>query len=337
MMKRITLLVVVAAVAGGCKLFGDSREETEEAIASLPSMPDGPARGRTTEIRVKEVEEFVLESWLDPQNRGDVDGYLASLSKDFVGTVLDTTGNPETLDRDQWVKRRSKALKRRPVITLEELTVKDVSDPESIEVTFDQTWETDTYCDRGSKSLQVRARDDSFVVTREAMQTVQECPWVSMASLLTFVDNYRMAVRKGEAEYLAAHTCIPFVVERLEGEAEARIQEIQEVADVPKDLVEDVRPGPRPRKQEIQYTEWEVSVEVMAHDATVFLDAGDGQSSHSFIFVFEEDRWKYCKHVQTVASPPAGEEEPAGQEVPAEQEEPPAAGAPAQEVTPSAG
>ncbi len=303
-MSRILVLVFVTVVVCGCKLFSERREGAPESGVGVPGTPGEATAVEVVGVEPRDVEKFVLDEWLDPQNKGDVEGYTRCLAQGFEGTSLDVTGSPTVQSLDEWVERRGKALRRKPVITVEEIEIGDLSDSDSIDVVFNQTWETDSYCDTGRKKLVVGLESGKLKVKKEIMETVTECPWVSVSTLLTFVDGYQRAVKKADTAYLAAHTCIPFTKEFHDYKKEIdALDEIQELSHVPTDVLLVLRAGPQNRIQKVDGVDWEAVLQVKNDDAVIMFGDLEDTDNHTFGFVFEEGAWKYCKHVQELTIP----------------------------------
>jgi hypothetical protein len=186
------------------------------------------------------------------------------------------------------------------VVTLEEIRVLETADPARMEVEFTQTWQTETYCDTGTKRLVVEHDGEGLRVVEEVMETVSECPWASVASLLTFLDNYRIAVRKDDGEYLAAHTCLPFADETRGGDETERRESLASLEAVPTGLLARLRAGPAPRRQQVDGARWESTVRVESDAGTVRWQKVQDGELHVFSFAFEDGVWMYCAHEHEV-------------------------------------
>jgi len=316
MTRTFAIIAAVVLVALACDpkkktgvvgVEGSSGEEEAGQGGEVSGAGEtaGSAEAPPSEESLDErVVEFLETQWLEPQRQGNVDGYGTSLTDDFEGTILMSTGEKKKLDREEWLKRRARALEgKKPTIRIEDVQVEEAGSDE-ITVKLQQTWETDVYCDVGEKELTLAARGDGFLVRREVMVSAGECPWASVASLLTFLKNYQSAWEGEDIVYLAEHTAMPFpfetVITRGEGEGEPETEELEKLSvfmdrQEVVDLVGDVSYKAHPTKQRLgeRNCEYEARSVVEENTGTVTVSSVKCALEDSFVLTltFAEDRW----------------------------------------------
>lgn len=304
MARSIVLFLCVSLLAPGCK------------PSCRKDRPPGPSP--TTEqgasARDRSVEDFIEKRWLEPQMKGNIDGYASLLAQEFEGTVLKSTGEKMTLGRSEWIQRRAKALESRPTITVENLHSRDPGSGKVV-VTFSQSWETGKYCDVGTKVVTLETSGESFLVTKEEMSSVEECPWAAPSTFFTFARNYRKAWRQEDLDYIAAHTCMPFAFNSLiarggtRSTEEQRYERLGDLIDGSgiRDLLRTVAITDRPTTHRLGPggCVFEVTAETSGEVAIVDVatTSCDVQESYRLEFSFEDTLWKLCSLRHEVVHP----------------------------------
>ncbi len=301
-------LCALAALLAGCR-------PSEKENAGRAGKGEGASSASGGAVSREAVESFVVDRWLEPQRQGNVDGYASLLVDGFKGTILKSTGEQKILGRHEWVKRRKKSLESKPTITVEGIESTQEPGSKEIHVTFRQSWETEIYCDVGEKRLVLVQEGGGFLVAKEEMISVEECPWGSPATFYPFAKKYRKAWKSESFDYVAEHTCMPLTFNTLivrggtrstEEESFERIGDLVDRSSI-RDLLRSISIVPRPTTLRLgpKGCEYEVTTETSGEAAIVDVATTScvTEEAYRLEFSFEDERWKLCSLRHQVTHP----------------------------------
>lgn len=113
----------------------------------------------------EEIGQAVL-TWVSAQNKGDFTAYQALYASKFTG--VKRSGEREAqFDREGWLKDRGKMFEKPFTVEAKGLSIS--APPHIAVVTFDQTWQSDTFRDRGAKRLIFVREGGRLLISREEM------------------------------------------------------------------------------------------------------------------------------------------------------------------------
>ena len=308
MEKTIALCALASLLLAGCK-------PSEKKTSREGEEADRPVTDESEAASEEAIASFVIDRWLEPQKQGNVDGYATLLVDGFQGTILKSTGEKKILGRHEWVKRKARSFESKPTITVEGIESTQKPGSKEIVVSFRQSWETEIYCDVGEKRLTLVQADSGFLVEKEEMTAVEECPWGSPATFFPFAKKYRKAWKAEDFDYITEHTCMPFEFNTLivrggsrstEEEKFERLGDLVDSSSI-RDLLRGisilhrsttVRLGPKSCEYEVTT---ETSGEVAIVDVTTTSCAAE--ETYRLEFSFEDEKWKLCSLRHQVTHP----------------------------------
>jgi hypothetical protein len=110
--------------------------------------------------------QYWLSSWVKSQNSGDFKAYSSLYSNDFKG--IKRVGKFEkTYNQQQWLDDRGRMFKKPFYVAVS--TVNVTINETLRDVTFIQTWESETFKDIGKKRLILRPTDTKYEIVSEEM------------------------------------------------------------------------------------------------------------------------------------------------------------------------
>jgi TRAP-type C4-dicarboxylate transport system permease large subunit len=123
--------------------------------AAAPAAPAAPAPAVASD---KDVSDAV-SNWAAAWSARDVDGYLSFYSPNFEV--------PGKLSRDKWEAQRKQRItaKQNIEVTIDNLVIK--MDGNKAEATFDQTYKSDSFTDKGKKKLRLAKEASGWKITSE--------------------------------------------------------------------------------------------------------------------------------------------------------------------------
>jgi ketosteroid isomerase-like protein len=164
----IALSWVAGCSGGGSPSAGPDPSSTTSgaasatAAATATSVVEAPLPAAIPEADVKKL----IAVWLDAQNSGDLNAYLALYADRFEG-VRRSGERMARMDRKGWVAARTKLFAKKMVVAIEDLVVS--TSPTTAQVNFMQTWASGTYKDVGPKLIVVVKGKNGLRIAREEM------------------------------------------------------------------------------------------------------------------------------------------------------------------------
>lgn len=117
------------------------------------------------EISEADVKAF-LDKWVTAQNNGAYLEYADMYSNKFVG-IRRSGKNKRNLDHDAWLKDRKKMFKNKMIVEMEKIEISLANSTASIRL--EQSWESDTYKDKGVKVLNMAFEYGKIKIIREEL------------------------------------------------------------------------------------------------------------------------------------------------------------------------
>jgi len=158
---------VVGCLALGVSTLGSGvcGVRLDLAVARSASLPQEPA----PEIRQKAQKDearALLARWLDTQNSGDFESYMALYAPRFAG-IRRSGERRVVLDRKRWQRERARMFTK--PMTVSATNVKVYLGQEAMSLSFEQTWASAAYADRGPKNMLLRQTPEGWRIAREEM------------------------------------------------------------------------------------------------------------------------------------------------------------------------
>ncbi len=161
MKHALLILLVVLFPIMGCEKADDKPKP------SIPATPvKATAEAPAPTIAESEVE-VVFDAWLNAQNSGDFDAYMALYGPKFKGTKR---VGPKTtsFNREGWKADRGRMFQKEMKVSSGDIDIA-VSAGSAV-IRFQQTWESGRYKDTGPKQLILtKSEDGKLLITGEEM------------------------------------------------------------------------------------------------------------------------------------------------------------------------
>lgn len=117
------------------------------------------------EISETDVKAF-LDSWLAAQNKGSYSNYAAMYATRFQG-IKRSGDRTSKFNHDKWLHDRKRMFKNKMTVLANNIQIKTLDTTAT--VTFEQTWESNGYKDKGDKQLYLVFENNLIRIAREEM------------------------------------------------------------------------------------------------------------------------------------------------------------------------
>lgn len=142
-----------AAAATPAKADEIAKSAVETSVASKPAAPAAAA------VDPREAVERAVYAWAEIWSQRDAAGYLSFYGKDFKV--------PGGRERAEWEAERTERVTRPEFIKVELDRLKISLQGDTAQATFMQSYASNTYRDRGRKTLVLEKQDDAWKIVEE--------------------------------------------------------------------------------------------------------------------------------------------------------------------------
>lgn len=159
------------------------------------------------DLSEQEVLTF-LKEWLSAQNSGSYSNYATMYSNSFTG-IKRSGSSMSKLNHDAWLKDRKKMFNKKMVVEANNLEVNVSGTTATIK--FEQTWESGTYKDKGSKLLNLATENGKLKIIREDMlfsEVVTQKYKAKISSDSTNIITFKEKTDSLEPDYISKFTSI---------------------------------------------------------------------------------------------------------------------------------
>lgn len=146
-------------------------QQPAEPAPAEQGGPKAPEAPKPAQPAIEDAQaQALLQSWLDAQNKGDLEAYTNLYAARFTG-VRRVGERASTFDRDGWIKDRGRMFKK--LMKVEATNTRITATAQSAVITFEQTWESGGYRDVGPKQLIIVREGDALKIAREELLSSQ--------------------------------------------------------------------------------------------------------------------------------------------------------------------
>lgn len=165
---RLFLVLALSLATFGCE--GKRKQSTD-----VPPKPAAAKASQTSPpaVHVAEVDDATrkevtqrIEAWVSAQNTSDFQSYEKLYSQRFTG-VKRAGERTFHQDRATWMADRKRMFENPFAVTVRSVSVS--SAPGVVIATFEQTWKSDTFQDRGRKQILFVKEAEELQISREEM------------------------------------------------------------------------------------------------------------------------------------------------------------------------